>query len=85
LAGSELVIAEELDTNSAAKDQYTSMEYVVAVGRIFEGQMKAMQVQRNSNRISNTIYADSMGNCTIEMPRAVNSCPHRVTNWPDGR
>ena len=61
LAGSQLVIAEEPDANSTVKDQHASMEEVVAVGRIFEGQMKAMQAQRNSNRIINTISADSMG------------------------
>jgi TonB-dependent receptor len=61
LAGSQLVIAEELNADSTVKDQQASMEEVVAVGRIFEGQMKAMQAQRNSNRIINTISADSMG------------------------
>jgi TonB-dependent receptor len=61
LAGSQLVIAEELNADSTVKDQQASIEEVVAVGRIFEGQMKAMQAQRNSNRIINTISADSMG------------------------
>jgi TonB-dependent receptor len=62
LAGSQLVIAKELDAEvSAENQQQEAIEEVVAVGRIFEGQAKAMEAQRNSNRIINTISADSMG------------------------
>lgn len=63
LASSQLVGAEETTNTAVAveEQQEDIIEEVVAVGQIFEGQMKAMEAQRNSNRIINTISADSMG------------------------
>lgn len=38
-----------------------SIEEVVAVGHIFQGEMKALNTQKNANRILNTISADGIG------------------------
>ena len=61
------VLAEEQVTEQESNvqqedgvDQET-IEEVVAVGHIFEGQAKALDTQRNSNRILNAISADGIG------------------------
>ena len=60
LAGSQLVGAEEV-VEVITEDEYETVEEVVAVGHIFQGQMKSLDTQRNSNRMVNAISADGIG------------------------
>lgn len=61
------VLAEEQVTEQESNVQQEDgvdqeiIEEVVAVGHIFEGQAKALDTQRNSNRILNAISADGIG------------------------
>lgn len=57
------VSADEAKDLGELTVQYLSdgVEEVVAVGHIFRGEMKALNTQRNANRILNAISADGMG------------------------
>lgn len=58
LASSQLVGAEEA---VEALEEFETIEEVVAVGHIFQGQMKSLDTQRNSDRMVNAISADGIG------------------------
>ena len=58
MLGSQPLLAEQETENSESQEV---IEEVVAVGHIFEGQAKALDTQRNSNRILNAISADGIG------------------------
>jgi TonB-dependent receptor len=57
------VMADERKDLGALKVIFSGagLEEVVAIGHIFQGEMKALNTQKNSNRILNAISADGMG------------------------
>ncbi|MEH6451114.1 MAG: TonB-dependent receptor [Oleispira sp.] len=61
LASSQIIAAEEVADVLAAAEESDIVEEVVAVGHIFQGQMKSLDTQRNSNRMVNVISADGIG------------------------
>lgn len=60
-AASYPLLAQQVVSNEKVQQDNDSIEEVVAVGHIFEGQAKALDTQRNSDRILNVISADGIG------------------------